>query len=782
MSKTVIGIFTFFTGTLLAGAASVGLVMYSSQFPTETEVKQQEQIKEMYGKLAELTEELNESQQELASWKERLPELHREIRDTEDQLSRRQRELEKIDDKINEANRTLDNLGKAIGAVKQLRKSEFAMIGGDSILGLSVKQNKFQVVGEVEDELARIARQAVVRWRMPLYTGDADLSRKLSSAYDPGEPLFDSDQRLLNEIYRTHRFVDPPPEGSARMVHLRDSSANITRVGFYRNHDEDSVELNTIDNSQEVVRRTAVAPGTAVMGNADAIVEGAQHLQFLDLCCLEIARRMGTPTGKRSIPPRVAILVDCVVPGRSRLGLSGTPLSDGAEDSSTSMQLPNTASVLQGKLDRTTWSRQLEDELHEKLIKLNVPVLERKYLKALDAERLLASERNQAYPESLRMVATHLFVCRIDLSALNGSSRLAVRLLDISSDEALWAGNFTPTKALEQHTRYHVASGQLFVINPGGMSAKTSVPIVRKKLNPKDPSTLSNRLVVFEKGVASNDKVALRDIFSSEVTILDKKLIKKAKHIQTGEDVPRDLLPKYMTYSIYSRVMPQAGMIVEDENNFMHARMRNADKIMSIGASLTAFQHISDGSHYQPPSRFPNHLAVNNVSADGIRLADGLGRVKLIWSENEAIAPGDIVVPPGQQAATVIFDDLQFEAPPEEVWKKIRGGTNKREKFHRLSMELGDRLTRGLAKASAFVGINVVNNTNNNRYRTVSRYSRGHGSNASNVNYTVRGTVSPLGQSTFKVDLFVLDRENNPIQTEQFAVLAKQVEKWNPTR
>jgi len=773
MKKAAIG---FMIGVVVTAIVAVMSVRYLSQFPSPDETQLRVDLEIKSKEFQQISSQLAETKKDLKETKDKPAQNMREQRREEDAIRVRKQELQEVEDQINKLKSTLENLQAAVAAIKALRGADFIAIGGGAIVGITSQDDKFILAGKVSDpNLASVARRAVARWRMPLYTGDSDFCRKIVSAYTPGDILTKNDNHEVDAIYRNHRFVSVAPKGESEIVHFHDVETNALRIGYYLGNDSHSVTVNTIDKKSETVARVQVAEASAIRGSANALVQIAQQIDFIDLCCLEVARRIGTPEGKKGIRPKVVIKVVC---GERNNNFSRHGYGQGSFQSLGNLQIPIKGFSSAGRFNHKAWADELQDLLYERLVHLGVVVVEREFIDILDKERKRNGLKNARERDELRLAGTHYFVCKINVSAVAHRSRLAIRLIDIDTEQVLWALSFSPSPSAENHVRFNVASGQLFLLNGSATPGLNSPPIFREQLDAGEKHTLDNRLIVFEKGMKSKERNAFRDPFNSRIVFIEEDKVKKnqMQKISSGKGLAKDKILKYMAYSLYRAAMPRAGVVAQVEDRKAFVRMEDSDKYVPVGSNVPVYHFDESEKRQNIPERLGVMLAVRDVTPKGFRVSFGGGRISPIWEEYFSLSVGDVVVPTGQKAPKIAIQGFDFVEPTGKFWTDTRSRT----KVYASTMATAAKLSRRLAEACTHMGLDVVvgssaQTRNNSRRRMISD---------ENVQYFVTGTISPANKRlvVYNVKLSVVNRDKTPVLDEHLLVNSTQVEEWDPTQ
>ena len=771
----MIALLSFLVGALAAADGVVAIAMHLADMPSQKEIQLQSDLTCSQDDLTRTKDDLKDVRNRYEELRDRPESVLKQSRSAEDELRKIRMEIQELREEKQKSIRELQQLNQSISTVRNFRKAIFAIFGGEAIVGITSSKDGFQIIAEAESALANTAKRSVIRWRVPVYVNNTELGRELGVDYEVGDKLDSKDSERLANIYQTHRFVSPAPSNEAQLVHYKDLEVNVPRIGYYVRHDDQSMTLNTIDNGEELVLRTQVAPASAVRGEADVLVEAAEQLQFIDLCCLEIARRIGSPEGSKTIPPRVVVFVDCVAERGYARSHRRVPKDLGNLRVSSDVSESNT-------LDLKAWSREIEDTIYEGMVRLGVTVVERRMLEVIDRERALATSRKQSFQEELRLVGTHIFTCRVDLSAVTQSTRLSVRLVDIATDQDLWARSNTPSRPRgEEHSRFNVASGDLYLLNQQKKSKLQVETLFREPIGDGSSGSLENRLVIVERGIAPKGKTALRDPFSSQVYIVENRYIDKDRILpmRSGMDAPKDIALNYLSYSVFQSAMPRAGILIETSGDTATVRMHEADQIVDAGSNLPVYRTKENYRRADPPERLPRLLKVRDVTPKGMRVGLDGGRLTPVWSEHVTLKPGDVVVPSGQKPPTITVLGFSITQPTKQVWKEMKLGD---PKVRQRVLDATEILTERLTTACDKIGFEVLPATYDlqNSARDTNRVKqimerRG-------IEYLVAGTITPASSLQYEVVLTVADEDLDIIRRESVKVNSRQLEKWDPAR
>ncbi|MBI1349262.1 hypothetical protein GC163_23580 [bacterium] len=461
------------------------------------------------------------------------------------------------------------------------QQADFVLGNSTSPVALAIRHsnNGFRVQSIARNAdvrtAAAAARQAgVLRIGSPVAR---ELARQISTRvqeYDEIPSEFAT--RIQKDVWKAHRFVplDPDVENPSFVVY-RDVQQNKQRVGFLvGNAGPDQFVIRSVSTTNRDVPRGVVQTGSVRAERGKDIVGFLEEGDsFLDYCILNVGQKVGTP---EDIPNFVCVAVHVAleVPELDEdarrnavhdVGLIASEAGLSSFGAAFGLQMVN----LNGRTNSdvlTKAQRAAEDKLYQKLIELGIPVVEREHLNTVEQERK-SLRRRSSRDFGNQLDATHVLVADIDESVF-GRVTLSMRLVDVSTGQAIWAGSGEDTLPREEDWGGIMLHGGRPVI----ADASTLENGIKSQLieSPRllmvgkdDTSTQipDKVLVVQEAGLAGVTNALYRPLFgrNSQPVSFDQPLTP----VNTIDVVPRDQQYRYLMWQLGQKMLTPAGRITE---------------------------------------------------------------------------------------------------------------------------------------------------------------------------------------------------------------------------
>jgi len=609
---------------------------------------------------------------------------------------------------------------KRLASLDEWSKMSFVLVNGKiAVVGIRETENGAalgvarKASGAEAAEALRVVRNAAV----PRIDRDRGLSRDVYRDVDEGEKVTAALSVRIRNYWRPYTFVERP-EGArdTRFVHFRELSSGGFRFGVFLGFDDDKLRYQPVGQRAVQVERDFVDRETARIENGPSMVQTLPAAGFLDYCVLNMALALNSDlqsgpkrisgksakseTGISSKYVRVAVHVDAAalrndveiyrkaIDDRSRRN-SGTASPDVKVSINRVRKFANVLTVMAG------WSRPdaenfllnvtkeselrkaadvLEDQLFERLVRLEIPVLGRE---ELDAVAMDDSELPQAAAEVRRRAglanATHLI--SIELNPSNSATaayRLSVRLNDVDNGVVKWAGEGDRfASRLESVRTFHLNSGRLATISVP-QRLRPPVRNARSKTTARRKSTSGQTsFVAYIEPSEKATEWSVREIGQSTPTRLPKSSVKSIKYIETGLDVPRSLSLGYAMAIVQSALLPPAGPILSiDKNVYIvgigkRQGVRGGEQLYVVRANNSGEKRTGGIQEHLPVT-----LTVVEASDDRSRVVVGKTGFETWWP-NTRIQKDDIAIVRRNGSLVVGVEPCQLVDPEAVIFTKF---------------------------------------------------------------------------------------------------------------
>lgn len=293
-------------------------------------------------------------------------------------------------------------------------------------------ESGYQIVAVAKHPFQQYAVAAAMQGRVPC-RADARSTRLLDQVVSEnsngnGLPVMASEElsTRIAEVIALRPVIETGPQ----FMVFHDPVSGDQKVAVVQPFSEGH-SVSTIDKAMEQLAKSAYSGCSVWVGNQEEI---EPHLEigapFIDYCTLAILHSLGHDVHQRK---NVCLAIN--------VKLDSSLVS-------TSPEHPNRRAKRYLKNESETdgilsLGRELHDEFYKRLIRHNIPVLEREHEDELRSED---SASGYGAITSHLAQATHTVVIDVDKNP-NGADRVSVRLSDVASSQSIWAANDSRSQA-----------------------------------------------------------------------------------------------------------------------------------------------------------------------------------------------------------------------------------------------------------------------------------------------------------------------------------------------
>lgn len=726
--------------------------------------------------------------------------LTKEIDDLKNQKKALEKDTENLDRQKLKLESELKDLTSRLEFIKPYRSADFVLVNPTSF-AVAVKTAPdagFMVVAKAELEKAQLAFASARNAGVPIIAHNRTLARQIHAETPVGSSVSPALSQQIREHWKVHKFVPPSPNDVADFVVFRDLTANATRVGFFVGASDDDLRYQPIGKAVETVLRSRIQSGSAVRGSGERVVPALNIADFLDFCVLSIAQKMQSQPND---PGLVCVALQMNV---KALEDALRELTDRAkENRDEKKRVPQSRSwegtgvlgvtlaflgILMDRADTNNaldeWDRRreaiellrrapkyLEDELYAKLVKIGLPIVERENLAELLNESDLAKRPGfEARNYGRMLCATHMVIVEVKQPVRGGEYHISVRLDDVNTGKVIWAEEGDrirrPAAAVNN---FFLDAGRVVQVKLADAALPNFVPVEDPPIIPVGPS--------LQKGIAiphlicvedsTDDQMVLcRTLFTKETRSFPKIAFRELKPVDGVKDVPREHLLRYVAWRIARNTLPLAGRATSVANDRATISLGKATGIKP-GDKLRVLRVVSassssDKSQVQniagSETLLPTDLSVAEVYDKYSTAVVGSSGLEEWWPESVSLNSRDLVIANAYAQLVLEVQPLALVPPTPAIFKALQLGLPVRAaRYNQLSRQAGGEIVEslfgGLRKLNVNIVVGLAPMPNAGKSRT------GTGGNSSPVANTAThvliGTISPLSESKFHVDLAI---------------------------
>ena len=523
--------------------------------------------------------------------------LRDQISDLRTQITTKAQRIEQYTKHVAELERRLE-------LVKQWNDNPPRFVLGHStsrsLLGIVDAGDTYSVVAKASGSDVKLASSVIRSLNIPFVrTGSAvNFADQLERKYDVGQSLDSTDsQKLASDYWKTWRFLadDLKPNQPLQFACFREASQPDQRVVLLKEKRPEEIVIRRAGAvADETIQRHQIRPGSLWVDNDDRVLQVVEPGDsFLDYALLRAVQRLGKPDGEKG---HVSVVIESKIDrsvkaslkyhyywyrARYFFGYYGFHFARIVED-------PNAVSEMEAKV-----ARSLNDEIHERMINLGVPVLEREHLDNLQRELKISGDEDN-YQLARYAGATHKVICEVDEATSKGKLRLNIRVVDLSSGQAVFAINDERTAPRINDTNKHfVQSGTPEILKlVEGNSVKsqpqdlelfgTESPI-RVPLYGVSLDRLKNKTFLALVEGELNNEIYYRPLFGRGMHRLPKEWV--SRRTLTG-DINSDLNDvdlraqklRYVIYRLCKNAMTPSGRLLDISPDGRTARVTMGSK------------------------------------------------------------------------------------------------------------------------------------------------------------------------------------------------------------
>lgn len=465
--------------------------------------------------------------------------------------------------------------------IQHWQEADFVLGNSTSSVAMAIRRvdNNFKVQSIAKNADVRTgvaaARQAgVMRIGTPVAR---ELARQMSSRVQE-QDLLPSEfvARIQNDVWKAHRFVpiDPDVENPTFVV-FRDAQHNQQRLGFLvGDAGPNQFVMRPVSRTNRDVARGVVQTGSVRAERGKDIVGFLEEGDsFLDYCILNVAQKVGTP---EDIPNFVCVAVHVAleVPeldeeDRRRATREVVVVSPETDSDSFNAAFGLQMAHVNARTNAdfiTKAQRAAEDKLYQKLIEIGIPVVEREHLDTVERERKTLRRRSSR-DFGNQLDATHVLVADVDES-VTGRITLNMRLVDVSTGQAVWAGSGAETlPRAEDWGGFMLHGGRPVIANADKLDDAIKSQLIESPRammvgNDETSTVIPNKvLLVEEAGQAGVTTALYRPLFGRKSQPLT--FTEPLTPVNTVEAVPRDQQYRYLMWQLGQKMLTPAGRITE---------------------------------------------------------------------------------------------------------------------------------------------------------------------------------------------------------------------------
>ena len=653
-------------------------------------------------------------QNELEEQRRNLRDEVKKLQEQRDRLERENRDVKsKQDDLKKEEDRLKKEIQNLVGRRESLvnwRDVDLVMINpAQNAVGLRDDQ-KLIVHAITEGDDVPIVARIAARSGKPSIPDNKELARRLAMEYKVGEAISPEDERTIrNQHWKPRKFTPAFRGQDVEFVAFRERDSRESRVAFYvppergeHPRTTDGVEIFAFDGRSETIPFARIEPGTLRRGTAKRLFETFGDIDFLDYCILKVAQELGPTLPDNSKPTYVRVGVDVSV----RIPLLNQALGASIESQLREFGAERSRRDGIGNLILflgSFWARKLnfdhflhanlhevaqkvEDEVGARLTALGIPVVIQPKLpldpNELDVFRWLLGEN-----------ATHFVSIAVEDSRGAGQCRLVVSLRDVCGN-IVWTDNANLNLRTQQYElpghsqQFHIHSGRLAmaqaIVSGGGGFDGTEDPPVVRRLN----RNAQNRHLIYVEDDQSSETLQYRTLFSRELRNI-KRADVQVKYVELADDVPDDLMFRYVVCRIAGAILPPAGRVIGLPNGETATcsigkrhGLRVGDKLRviriksgpsspaSIPGSPRGYGLVLSGTE----AILPTMVAVTEIGDYHSVVHFSQTGFEDIWPENAPIKLGDLLVVNSEFDRQLSVIPMKVVNPTQQLFVRLELG------------------------------------------------------------------------------------------------------------
>lgn len=473
----------------------------------------------------------------------------------------------------------------------------------------------------------------------------------------------DVQSQLETDVWTAWQYLDVGPRDPLNFVVFRTANWNTQQVGVVRTVSDAAVTIRQPRSRDTSIQQADVQIGSLWADTGRDIVPALEvGDSFLDYCLLNVAQKLSLEDDQRGFR-RVAVhtnidrLVKDFEEGtRTRLYEIHYGRGNGDfQPNSRERSLPPSQLLRQ-------YARAIEDEVYERLVDMEIPVVEREY-----AEQVRLEQSYETVPDIRDLArladATHLVIAELD-DALSGSSyRLSVRLVDLATGTDRWAGSDDEAVPVVMDANpFSLQTGQpAFIslkpppegeepttpIRIDGFESPLSVPLVGGSTSSAD----AKPLVLIEG--REQGQVIYRPFFSRQTRSIPEELISLEELDNPNKDLKNNAqLIRYVVWRLSRKALTPAGRIIHLQGSQSATVSLGRQDGVKPGDVLRVLRQFSipdspgEAAGLSPREvLLPARLTVSEVLEDTSRVRIAENEFQSTWTQAEYEPQiGDVVV------------------------------------------------------------------------------------------------------------------------------------------
>lgn len=615
----------------------------------------------------------------LRSEVERLQTEYNTLNDVAERQEQLLADVKALSQELPQQRQTIQEMNARLNRLKQIERELKIWATASLVLGnqrtsgaaaLRETESGYQIVAVAKHPFQQYAVAAAMQGRVPC-RADARSTRLLDQIASEesngnGLPLMASEE--LNVAIAEVIALRPVNETGPQFMVFHDPVSGEQKVAVIQASSEGH-SVSTIDKAMEQLARSAYSGGSVWIGNQEEI---EPHLEigapFVDYCTLAILHALGHDDHQRK-----------------NVCISIKPKLDSSLVS-TSPEHPNRRANRYLKDESTTegilaLGRELHDEFYKRLIRLNIPVLEREHEDVLRGED---SASGYGAITSHLAQATHTVVIEVDKTP-DGADRVSVRLSDVASSQSIWAANDSRSMMPNRNWKNYVLhSGVPAVAEFHSESSRAEIEKLLASEGLITERTAKKYILVnegqFGDSVRFRTLYGLRtvDIPASDVTLTNIVSAPGQRVQADTENTTGKQILHYAAWRMARHVAPPAVRLPASSHSSNH-RVR----ILPLGSS----------NHLQPGSRFRLLCRSQQDSESALFPACAVLSEVLDQHSSRVILPGSQTtdIPALHNAIAVCdsWDHYKVAVMPPVVPLKLRQSLKKQQELKSRGYDFG---------------------------------------------------------------------------------------------
>jgi hypothetical protein len=532
----------------------------------------------------------------------------------------------------------------------------------------------FRVLDKAGDDQTDLAFAVCSEYQIPPVDGDPVLARQIYETATVGQLLDSGQTSSVSKYWKVQRYVPFGPEQSPEFVRFFDTEQRRNRLGFFLNASSQGLEFYPVGPAAETIVASRIDPPTARKATAQSL-KLAPETDFLDLCALRMAQKLGTPNG--GSPQIINVAIKAFDPDwlDEFIELSKEP-DINWNDYFFDFVARYTGTTYRAD-SRKEYARvlreavgALRDEFSRRLADLGVPGLEREREGRVNEEYdRTKSPRSEQPLLPKQPVATHVVIGEVGKPMADGTWRFALRLVTISGQRVFEDDCDIGRPIPPEVSTFFLDSGR--------------VAVVKRASNPASLPLLY--YVEEEKYVEKEDKKVryfLRDIYSQEVRLYPFGADIQLDYTWFPLRIPPRQRMNALMWKLARNIMPRGGRVEQIRGDQAQISL-GTEADISVSTRCKAWRVAKHADRQSVGiddwSIMPFEVSVSEVTGIKAKVRAVPTGLEGLWPDS-GLAVGDIVV--RKDAKTPFVAICPFQYTEEGIDRELSLKLNALKKNH----------------------------------------------------------------------------------------------------